>query len=156
MSGGHILARVNQTEIRDVLDSLFTMTRASRVTLRRDVPDARGRGFPVTDELLAPGLESIKDEEYTDIMASPVAAEAAGGTQVTQKDSASCYPDDPEFHAMRAEYGGLGAQVVTPLFVDARLVGIVSVHHVGSPRDWTPDEIAACSRAAERIAPLIA
>lgn len=140
----------------EILSDLFETLRPGRVTLRRDVPDERNRNFPVTDELLAPGAVSIKDEDYIDIMTSPVAAEAATGKQVVQHDSASCYPDDAEFQAMLTEYGGLAAQIVTPVIVGGRVVGIVSVHHLGSPRTWTAQEIATCSSAAERIAPLLA
>jgi hypothetical protein len=33
--------------------------------------------------------------------------------------------------------------------------GIVSLHQLGSPREWTEDEIAACHAAAARVGELI-
>jgi GAF domain-containing protein len=141
--------------IGEVLDELLATLRVGRVTLRRDLVDERGRNFPVTDEVLAAGAGSIKDEEYTDIFTSPVARRVAAGEQVVQDDSRSCYPDDPEFRSMLVEYGGLGAQIVTPAVAGERVVGIVSAHHLGPSRAWTPEEIAACRRAADRVAGLI-
>ena len=35
---------------------------------------------------------------------------------------------------------------------DERLEAIVSVHQLGAPRRWTPDEVAAATAAAERVA----
>jgi GAF domain-containing protein len=127
-----------------------------RVTLRRDIVDERGRRFPVTDEILAYGATSIMDEEYADIFTSPVARRVAGGEQVVQHDSASCYPDDEEFQAMLGEYGGMGAQIVTPVLVAGAVVAILSVHHLGDARHWSAREVRACSEATERIARVLA
>jgi GAF domain-containing protein len=38
---------------------------------------------------------------------------------------------------------------------DGRLEAIVSVHQLGAPRHWTPDEVAAASAAAERVRGLL-
>ena len=58
---------------------------------------------------------------------------------------------------MRAIYGGLAAQIVTPVAGDGGgVVGIVSVHQLGNPRRWTDAEVEACRKAAAslRRAPL--
>ena len=41
-------------------------------------------------------------------------------------------------------YGGLAAQIVTPIFSDGRLEAIVSVHALGAPRAWSDEDTAAC------------
>ena len=56
---------------------------------------------------------------------------------------------------MREIYGGLAAQIVTPVLVDGRVAGIVSVHELRGPRPWTAAEIEACRAAAARIAELV-
>ena len=56
---------------------------------------------------------------------------------------------------MLETYGGLAAQIVTPVFAGGRLAAIVSLHQLGSPRTWTDDEVAACTRAAARVAELL-
>lgn len=142
----------NDVEIVRVLHQLFEQLRVGRVTLRPDIVDERGRRFPVTYEVLAPSAPSIRDEEYTDIFTSPVAVRAAGGEQVIQDDSASCYPDDEEFQTMLADYGDMRAQIVTPAIAQGIVVGIVSAHHLGAPRTWTAREIDACRLAADSIA----
>jgi GAF domain-containing protein len=56
---------------------------------------------------------------------------------------------------MREIYGGLAAQIVTPVVLDGVVAGIVSLHQLGDPRRWTEDEIEACRRAAARVGELL-
>jgi GAF domain-containing protein len=139
-------------EIEPILEELLAQTGASRVTLRQDLPG--GYAFPVTDEALMPGVGSLREERTIDLRGQPVAIEVSSGRQVVQDDCATAY-DDPAFHRMRATYGGLVAQVVTPVLVDGRVAGIVSVHELRGARHWTAAEIEACSAAAARIAELL-
>jgi GAF domain-containing protein len=140
------------TEIDAILEGLLRDSGASRVTLRQDVPG--DYVFPVTHEALAAGVRSLRDEHTVDLRTQPVVRELAQGRQVVQPDSRAAF-DDPAFHAMLATYGGLAAQIVTPVFVAGRLAAIVSLHELGTPRAWTDDEIAACTSAAARCAELL-
>ena len=139
-------------EIDDVLQALLSSTGASRVTLREDVPG--DYAFPVTHEALAPGVGSLRGERTVDLRNQPVALEVAAGRQVVQDDCAQAF-DDPAFHRMRETYGGLAAQIVTPVLSDGRVAGIVSLHQLGSPRRWTGDEIEACRAVATRVGELL-
>jgi GAF domain-containing protein len=140
------------SEIDDVLRALLEHTGASRVTLRQDVPG--DYAFPVTHEALAAGVGSLKDERTVDLRNQPVALEVGAGRQVVQHDCATAY-DDPAFHRMRETYGGLAAQIVTPVTANDEVAGIVSLHQLGSPREWTDEEIEACRAAAARVAELL-
>lgn len=140
------------TEIDEVLDGLLAATGASRITLRQDVPG--DYAFPVTHEALAPGAPSLREERTVDLRTQPVVLELQQGRQVVQDDCRSAF-DDPAFHRMLETYGGLAAQIVTPVFRDGGLVAIVSLHQLGWPRRWNEDEIAAASRAAERAGELL-
>ena len=122
------------------------------MTLRRNLPGERA--FPVTAEALAAGVGSLRDERTIDLRGQPVAREVAAGRQVVQDDCASAY-DDPEFHRMREVYGGLAAQIVTPVVVGDRVAGIVSVHQLGSPRPWTAAEVETCTATAVELAELL-
>ena len=139
-------------EIDDVLEALLGSTGTSRVTLRQDLPG--GYLFPVTHEALGAGVGSLREERTVDLRNQPVALEMVAGRQVVQDDSAQAY-DDPAYHRMRETYGGLAAQIVTPVLLDGRLAAILSVHQLGSPRSWTEDEIDACTAAAARIGQLL-
>ena len=99
-------------DLHDVLAGLARGTGASRVTLRRDVPG--GQPFPVVEEALAPGVGSLRDERPCISRRQPVVLEVQRGRQVVQDDCAAAF-DDPAFHAMLAAYGGLAAQIVTPV-----------------------------------------
>jgi GAF domain-containing protein len=139
-------------EIGRILEGLLTQTNASRVTLRQDVPG--DYAFPVTHEALAPGIASLRQERTVDLRDQPVAREVGSGRQVVQDDCASAY-EDPAFHRMREAYGGLAAQIVTPVLVGDSVAGIVSVHELRGPREWGASEIEACSAAAEAVAELL-
>ena len=138
--------------LEDALRDLLESTRASRVTLRRDLPGESA--FPVVAEALAPGVESLREERSIHLPSQPVVLELLRGRQVVQDDAADAY-DDPAFQRMLEVYGGLAAQIVTPVMRDGTLEAIVSVHQLGAPRRWTDDEIAAATRAAERVAELL-
>ena len=138
--------------LEDVLRDLLETTRASRVTLRRDLPGEQP--FPVVEEVLAPGVGSIRGETSVHLPSQPVVLEVQRGLQVVQDDSARAY-DDPAFLRMLEAYGGLAAQIVTPVMRDGRLEGILSLHQLGEPRAWTAEEVSATRRAAERIGELL-
>ena len=140
-------------EIDAILADLLARTGASRVTLRQDLPGSYA--FPVTHEALAPGVASLRAERTVDLRTQPVALEVAAGRQVIQDDCATAL-DDPAFHRMRELYGGLAAQVVTPVTPEGGgVAGIVSVHQLGDPRHWTEDEVEACRKAAASLGELL-
>ncbi len=137
---------------QEVVDELLAATGASRCTLRRDVP---GDYFPVTHEALAPGVPSIREERTTDLRRAPVVLQMLDtGRQVVQDDSASAF-DDPAFQRMLGAYGGLAAQIVTPVFLDGRLAAIVSLHQLGTPRTWSEDDRELTAEAGERVRALL-
>jgi GAF domain-containing protein len=137
---------------QEVVDELRAATGASRCTLRRDVPDDF---FPVTHEALAPGVPSIRDERTTDLRKAPVVRQMLEtGRQVVQDDCASAF-DDPAFQRMLGAYGGLGAQIVTPVFLNGRLAAIVSLHQLGRPRRWSDGERALAAAAGDRARALL-
>lgn len=139
-------------EINVLLQGLLEQTGGSRVTLREDVPG--DYAFPVTHEALAPGVPSLRAERTVDLKRQPVVPLLRNGQQVVQDDSGAAF-DDPAFQKMLEAYGGLAAQIVTPVVRDGRLVGIVSLHQLGTPRRWTADEIEAASLAAEGVGELL-
>jgi GAF domain-containing protein len=140
------------TEIEPILEELLARTEASRVTLRRDVPG--DYAFPVTHEALAPGVGSLREERSVDLRGQPVVREVQQGRQVVQDDCRSAFAD-PAFQRMLETYGGLAAQIVTPVFANGSLAAIVSLHQLGAPRSWTEAEVALCSEAADRIRELL-
>jgi GAF domain-containing protein len=140
------------TGIQNTLDELLAATGASRVTLRQDVPG--NYAFPVTHEALADGVGSLREERTVDLRTQPVVLELQTGRQVVQDDCRAAY-DDPAFQRMLDAYGGLAAQIVTPVFEGDRLKAVISVHQLGRPRTWAADEVAASAKAADHVAELL-
>jgi len=139
------------TEIDAILQHLLAATGASRVTLREDVS---GDVFPVTHEALAGGTPSITGVATPDMARQPVVLQVQQGEQVVQDDCLAA-SDEPHFRAMLELYGGLRAQIVTPIVRDDRVAAIVSLHQLGRTRAWTDGEIAAASAAAQRVGGLL-
>jgi GAF domain-containing protein len=135
-----------------ILEGLLAETGASRVTLRRGVDD--GYAFPVTDEALAAGVASLRDERTVDLHTQPVALEVCRAGQVVQDDSRTAY-DDPAFRRMLDAFGGVAAQIVTAVGTGGELAAILSVHQLTTPRRWTQHEADACRRAAAELASLL-
>ena len=138
--------------IDDILEGLLAATGASRVTLRQDMPG--DYVFPVTHEALADGVNSLRGERTVDLRTQPVVLDLQKGRQVVQDDSRTAY-EDPAYQRMLETYGGLAAQIVTPIFDGDHLRAVVSLHQLGQPRLWSDDEIAAATRAAERVRELL-
>src|SRR5262245_48683120 len=134
-------------EIDATLAELLAATDASRVTLRQEAP---GDVFPVTHEALADGTPSIRGLATPGMSRQPVVLEVLTGRQVVQDDCLAA-SDEPHFREMLELYGGLRAQIVTPVVRDGSVVAIVSLHQLGRTRTWTAAEIAAAQAAADRI-----
>jgi len=138
--------------IEELIGELREGLGAQRATVRVAVPDAV---FPVAYESLAPGAGSLRDDP-TDMTRQPVPRVlAANGGQVVQEDAAAAFPDDPEFHAMRARFGGMRAQIVTGCYRDGRLVALLSIHDLRAPRRFTVAERQRCRDAAEAVARMV-
>src|SRR5690349_7263576 len=138
-------------EIDAILGELLRSTGASRVTLRQDAP---GDVFPVTNEVVADGAQPIEGVATPDMARQPVVLEVQQGRQVVQEDCLAA-SDEPHFRAMLELYGGMRAQIVTPIVRDGRVVAIVSLHQLHRTRRWTEDEIAAASETARRVGELL-
>jgi GAF domain-containing protein len=122
-----------------VIANLLAQTGASRVTLRQDRP---GETFPVTHEALASDARSIRNVVTPNMRAQPVVVTVTSGQQV--------------FHEMLEAYGGMRAQIVTPILRDGRVHAILSLHQLGHVRRWTDGDVALCSTAAAEIGELLA
>ncbi len=141
--------------VQELLDRLVAESGASRATLRRRVPGGREAGFPVAFEALAPEAASIREVQTPGMAGQPVVVRVLRGEQVVQDDCDRCFPEDEPFHAMLALYGGMRAQVVTPIRRDGETFAILSLHELKAPRAWTPEEVERCSQAAARIGELL-
>ena len=139
------------TEIDRILEGLLAETEASRVTLRQDMP---GDVLPITHEALAPGASSIRDVATPDMARQPVVLLVQQGHQVVQADCLAA-SDEPIFREMLELYGGMRAQIVTPVVRDGRVVAVVSLHQLGRERSWTEDEVESARRAAEQVGELL-
>lgn len=143
--------------LQDIVDDLLAATGASRVTLRQAVPGDVGASgvFPVTHEALGPGVGSLEGVATPNMAGQPVVLEVQQGRQVVQNDCRSAFPDDEPFQRMLELYGGMRAQIVTPVVRDGKTVAIISVHQLGRTREWADAEAARCREAAQSVLGLL-
>lgn len=145
--------RLRATALDAIVAALREQVGVDRCTLRLDVA---GEYFPVVHEALTPGTGSLIGDRKVSLQGQPVVEAILGGAeQVVQPDCAVA-SDDPAFQAMLAHYGGLAAQIVTPVRKDAELLGIISLHHLGSPREWSERELALPRAGADLVRRLVA
>ncbi len=124
-----------------------------RCTLRRDVP---GETYPVVCEALAPGVAGLIGDTRVDLRGQPVVrAMAAGSGQVVQPDSRAAFPGDEAFARMLDFYGGMRAQIVTPVSVGGELRAIVSLHELRDARRWTEEETWLAREAARLVGAIL-
>ena len=129
-----------------IVQELLEATGASRVTLRLDTP---GQVYPVVAEALSPGVGSIREATEIDLRTARTFQFLDREHRVlVQRD---CLADEPVAPPELIELYGVRAQMLAPLVRDGRLVGIVSVHHAGTPRKWTDHEVAGLEATAARI-----
>ena len=132
-----------------ILDRVRIALGVQRCTFRQPVQEAYA--FPVTFESRAEGMRSLLGDFTIVQTGQPVIVKLlAERKQVVQEDC-SIASSDPLFHKMLAHYGGMRAQVVTPVIIDDRLKGVLSVHELRHPRAWTIAEKALAAEAAALI-----
>jgi maleate isomerase len=131
---------------QETVDELLEQTGASRVTVRLDTP---GEVFPVVAEALREGMRSIVDDASIDLRASTTFEflEREKRSLIQEDCAAGEYPAPPEL----IEFYGVKAQMLAPLVLDDRLVGIISVHFAPATRNWTSEDEAALDTAAKRV-----
>jgi GAF domain-containing protein len=153
MTGHDHIVALRATALEAIVAALREQVDVDRCTLRLEVA---GEYFPVVHEALTPGTGTLIGDRKVSLQGQPVVeAILAGAEQVVQPDCASA-SDDPAFQAMLGHYGGLAAQIVTPVKDGTELLGIISLHHLGSPREWSERELALPRAGAELVRRLMA
>ena len=138
---------VAPTSHQILVDELLRELQASRVTLRID--DVPGEVFPVKAESLAPGINSIAGDRTIPIRESETFQWIKRERRVLVQDDILASPIAPA-PALTGRYRAR-SQMLAPVVRGDQVVGLVSVHHVGEVRRWTPGEIALVERAVKRL-----
>jgi GAF domain-containing protein len=146
------LAQLRTAALDAIVAALRERVDVDRCTLRLEVA---GEYFPVVHEARTPGTGTLIGDRTVSLQGQPVVeAILAGAEQVVQPDCAVA-SEDPAFQAMLGHYGGLGAQIVTPVRDGAALLAIISLHHLGSPREWSERELAIPRAGADLVRRLL-
>src|SRR5215208_2325652 len=136
--------------LQEILEDLLRATDASRTTLRLDLSDQDAGLDAVVAEALAPGVRSISDDTSIRNLrgVSTVRFLEEQRRVLVQND---CLADDLAPPPELIELYGVRAQMLAPIVREDRLAGVISVHYVPGPRQWSAEDIAALREAAERV-----
>jgi GAF domain-containing protein len=136
-----------------IISSVRAQVGVDRCTLRLDVP---GEYFPVVYESRTSDARTLIGDREVSLQGQPVVEAILSGVDQVVQPNTTTASEDPAFRAMLRHYGGLGAQIVTPVRDHGSLLGIISLHHLGGPREWSKAEKDAAFDAVELVRRLVA
>ena len=139
-----------QERFDTILSTLRVATRATRTTLRIDLPD---RGLHVDDvagEALAPGAASLRGQTAIDQRAAGSITWLAENRRVLVQNDVTGRVDPAPPPALMAVFG-VTAQMLAPVVRDGAMPGWISVHHSGGARAWTDDDVSAVDAAVREL-----
>jgi maleate isomerase len=132
-------------DFKTILTELLKKTRASRSTIRLDVPE---RGFEVKGvvaEALAPGVDSIAAATSINQRASGTATWLENNRKIlVQNDTVNATPSPPP---QLMQIYGTKAQMMAPVVRGKDMTGWISVHYNPSAREWSATDVAALKHA---------
>lgn len=149
----------SDTLFERIVDDLLMSLQAHRVTLRQDLPG--DYAFPVTHEACAPGVASLRDFTALGQVQGPTFVKMLRDKEavVVADSTVAIHGGDEDYSEHRAYfeelmdlYGGMAAFVAAPVVVDEEVVGVISVHQLGDPREWTDTEVERVCAAAHEVA----
>jgi GAF domain-containing protein len=146
-------ADLRDAAIDAILNALREALSVHRCTLRQDVLERYA--FAVTHESRREDVRSLKGDFTIVQTGQPVIEKLLSERlQVVQDDSRNA-SSDPAFQTALDHYGGMGAQIVTPLFGGDGLTAVLSVHYLNGPRKWSRDETELAEAGTRLIGGLL-
>jgi len=139
-----------QRAFQEILEGLLESTAASRTTVRLDMPSKNLHLDTVAAEALASGVRSLEEDTSINNLSKVPTYEFVERERriLVQND---CLTADPAPPAALIDLYGVKAQMLGPIMLDDRVIGIISVHYTLGPRKWTEKDVAALQNAVERV-----
>lgn len=153
MSDSEKAARHLQDGFNRILAKLLEDTRASRTTMRIDVPEL---GFRVDDpagEARQPDVRALSGQTSLDQRALDTVRWMERHHDYLIQNQ--CRGADPAPPDALIEIYGVQAQMLGPVIRNGRLAGWISVHENRSVRTWTEAEVAMLKSAVAEVHALL-
>ena len=137
---------------QSIVDELRTATRSDRVTLRLENAALGLKLERVAVESLADGVNSIMTLTTADIRNGSAPRWLIANRRTFVMDDC-LRPSDPALapEDYVIETYRVRSEMVSPVFADQELVGIISVHYTQGPRHWTTAELELIEDACEEV-----
>jgi len=131
--------------LETIAQELLEATEASRTTIRFDVPD--DPYLPVFAEAVRPGVRPIRDVRLEEVRQAPTFK------FVNETHDVLVQGDMPTEQLQGCSYLTddflVTAQMLAPILDGERLIGLISVHFIEGPREWTGEHVQALKDACE-------
>jgi GAF domain-containing protein len=140
--------------LREIADELFAAVGPSRVTVRGAAPVKFAATSPEPDttellvEVLADGVPSMVGTPRDEIPHAPTYLWLREHRRPLVQPDTSRDPLPPR---MLTQALGVRAQLLGPIFRGADLIGTISVHQMGGPRQWSDTDVRALTDAVARV-----
>jgi len=129
--------------LQAILDQLREDTTVFRTTLRLENND-----FAIACESLGEGAMSLKGPLPFDLRKTGTYTWVAKNRTILVQSDVLEGPNPPR---ELFEVYGVGSQMLSGLFDGDDLLGIISVHHAATTREWTDAEVQALERATAAV-----
>jgi maleate isomerase len=151
--GGLAASGALRSRFQPIMEKLLEATGAGRTTIRLDLTRHGLSVDRVAGEAHRQGIRSIRQDGSLDQWAMPTVHWLNNHHDIlVQNDVAS---DSPPVTPALIEVYGVRAQMLGPLLVKGQMLGWISVHEVGAPRQWTGREISALDQACRAAVAVI-
>jgi GAF domain-containing protein len=132
--------------LQTIQDQLRAQTDVFRTTFRLDIEDSE-EFFPVVAESLGEGADSMIEHRMGFDLRDTATFQYInrGHDLLVQSDCTK--PPLPNQELVKKF--DTWAQMLAPLVQANTMIGILSVHHQGAPRQWTDEEITALEKATD-------
>ena len=139
-----------------IVDRLRADTVSDRTTIRVDCDELALELETVAAESLAEGVNPIKPHRTPGLRNGAAPRWLARHRRTFVMDDC-LNPWDPDFapEPYVIETYGVRSEMVSPVFKNKDLVGIISVHYTKGPRQWSAEEVERVQAACECVSEIL-
>lgn len=145
-----LVASSLSAEFTETLKVLLDETKASRTTIRLDLPALGMSLSKPAAEAKRSGVAGLLEQSAPEIEKAPPVEYLRRERKILVHEDVKKASADSATPPELIDSYGLRAQILGPILRDGKLTGIVSVHDTMGPRRWTDADVSALQRAVKR------
>lgn len=137
--------------LEQLMLDLLKGTRASRTTLRLEIPELDIFLDKIVAEATADGVRELKGNTEIKNLRQTVETVKHMDQHLEMIVQSDCKTAVPTVPSKLIEHYGVTAQMLCPIVSDKKMIGVISVHHNDGIREWSKGDIAALQDANTKV-----